>query len=247
MAEWFEDDSFWETFGPVMFTEERVKAACAEVDSILALMDLPPGGNLVDLPCGVGRHSLELARRGFHVTAVDRTARYLDDAKNQAAKEGLSIEFVQSDMRVFGRPNTFDGAINLFTSLGYFEDESDDVMVTRNFALSLKPGAHLVVDTIGKEVLARRFRGKEWRSQSDGSLWLEEVKVIGAWQRTETRWILIRGTDRIEGNFTVRLYSGTELEALLKRAGFSEVALYGNLAGKPYDQDADRLIAVGTK
>src|ERR1700730_8438339 len=109
MDEWFEDDSFWELFGPVMFSEERVKAARAEVDSLIALMDLPPGAHMLDLPCGVGRHSLELARRGFHVTAVDLTTRYLDAARNQAAQEGLSIEFVQSDMRIFERANSFDG------------------------------------------------------------------------------------------------------------------------------------------
>lgn len=247
MAEWFEDEKFWETFGPVMFSEERLKAARAEVDSLIALMDLAPGALILDLPCGVGRHSLEFARRGFHVTAVDRTMRYLDVAKTQSAQEGLSIEFVQSDMRVFERQNSFDGAINLFTSLGYFEDASDDLMVARNFASSLKPGVRLVADMNGKEVLASRFRAKEWRYQSDGSLWLEERKVIGAWDRVETHWILIRGADRIDGDFSVRLYSGVELAALLKRAGFSDVALYGSLAATPYDQNAERLVAVARK
>jgi hypothetical protein len=62
--------------------------------------------------------------------------RYLDAATNQAAQQGLSIEFVHADMRVFQRPDSFDGAINLFTSFGYFDDESDDLMVARNLASS---------------------------------------------------------------------------------------------------------------
>jgi hypothetical protein len=62
-----------------------------------------------------------------------------------------------------------------------------------------------------------------------------------------TLWILIRGSARIEGNFTVRLYSGGELATLLKRAGFSEVAIFGSLAATPYDQNAERLVAVATK
>jgi SAM-dependent methyltransferase len=247
MGQWFEDDSFWEAFGPVMFSEERITAARAEVDALIALMDLPPGAQILDLPCGVGRHSLEFARRGFRVTAVDRTARYLDAARNQAAREGLSIEFVQSDMRVFERPHSFDGAINLFTSFGYFEDESDDLMVARNFASSLKPGAHLVVDFNGKEVLARIFRHHDWHHLPDGSLILEERKVLGAWEGVETHWILIRGADRKEASFSLRLYSGAELVTLLKHASFSEVAIYGNLAAKPYDQSAERLIAVARK
>jgi SAM-dependent methyltransferase len=247
MGDWFEDDEFWEAFGPVMFSDERIAAARAEVDALIALMDLPPDARILDLPCGVGRHSLEFARRGFHVTAVDRTTRYLDAARNQAAQEGLSIEFVQSDMRVFERPNSFDGAINLFTSFGYFEDESDDLMVARNLASSLRSGARIVVDMMGKEVLARKFRERDWHRQADGSLMLEERRVIGAWERIETRWILIRGSTRVERVLTVRLYSGAELATLLKRVGFTEVAGYGNFAAKPYDQSAQRLVAVATK
>ena len=247
MGEWFEDESFWENFGPVMFSEERVKTARAEVDSLIALMELAPSAHVLDLPCGVGRHSLELARRGFHVTAVDRTTSYLAAARNQAAQEGLTIEFVQADMRIFERPNFFDGAINLFTSFGYFDDASDDLMVARNFASSLKPGARLVVDMNGKEVLARIFRHHDWHHQADGSLILEERKILGAWDGIETHWILIRGADRKEATFSLRLYSGTELATLLKRAGFSEVAIYGSLAAKPYDQSAERLVAVAKK
>jgi SAM-dependent methyltransferase len=247
MGEWFEDESFWENFGPVMFSEERVQAARAEVDALIALMELQPGAHVLDLPCGVGRHSLEFARRGFQVTAVDRTPRYLDAATNQAAQEGLTIEFVQADMRIFERPNFFDGAINLFTSFGYFDDASDDLMVARNFASSLKPGARMVVDMNGKEVLARKFRDREWHRQPDGSLMLEERKVIGAWERIENHWMLLRGADRMDGNFTVRLYSGVELATLLKRAGFGDVTIYGSLAATPYDQDAERLVAVARK
>jgi hypothetical protein len=76
---------------------------------------------------------------------------------------------------------------------------------------------------------------------------LEERKMIGAWERIENHWILLRGADRVDGNFTVRLYSGVELATLLKRAGFSEVAIYGGLAAKPYDQNAERLVAVARK
>src|ERR1700722_5351753 len=173
MGEWFEDDAFWDNFGPFRFSEERVKAARAEVDAVIALMELPPGAHLLDLPCGVGRHSMEFARRGFQVTAVDRTPRYLDTARNQCAQDGMTIEFVQADMRIFERPNSFEGAINLFTSFGYFVDASDDLMVARNFASSLKPGARLVVDMMGKEVLAGKFRDRDWHRRPDGSLMLE--------------------------------------------------------------------------
>jgi 2-polyprenyl-3-methyl-5-hydroxy-6-metoxy-1,4-benzoquinol methylase len=70
--EWFENDDFWRTFYPFMFADERFAATPDEVDRILALTQCS-GGNVLDLCCGPGRHSVELARRGFQVTGVDRS------------------------------------------------------------------------------------------------------------------------------------------------------------------------------
>ena len=81
----------------------------------------------------------------------------------------------------------------------------------------------------------------------DGSLFLAERKIGKDWGWLQNRWILIRGTDRREFNFEHRLYSGTELAQLLRDAGFSEVTLHGALDGSPYDQTAQRLVAVARK
>ena len=72
MSEWFEDAAFWETFYPIMFPEERYEAAAEEVDNIVALTGVQEG-RVLDLCCGPGRHTVELAKRGFQVTGVDRT------------------------------------------------------------------------------------------------------------------------------------------------------------------------------
>src|SRR5688572_30492678 len=98
---WHEQDVFWETTGPTMFTAQRWANAPAEVASLLKLLGLEPGAAVLDLGCGVGRHSLELVRRGFLVTGVDRTARFLDEARKRADAESLKIELVEEDMRAF--------------------------------------------------------------------------------------------------------------------------------------------------
>ena len=67
---WYEQDTFWETFEPTMFGERRWSDAPTEVENAIALLNLQPGKAVLDLCCGVGRHSLELARRGFAVTGV---------------------------------------------------------------------------------------------------------------------------------------------------------------------------------
>jgi SAM-dependent methyltransferase len=246
MTDWYDDDSFWETFQNYMFDPRRLGLAVAEVDQMVSLLGLQSGAAVLDLCCGIGRHSIEFARRGFKVTGVDRTTPYLDQARASAAKENLKIEFVLSDMREFSRPATFDAAINFFTAFGYFENPADDARVARNLFDSLKPGGRLIVDMNGKEIMARKFRERDWGTREDGAIVLEERRVLDGWKRVESRWTWIRGGERRSSTLLVRLYSGAELESLLHEVGFRDVSLYGSLAATPYDQNADRLVAVAS-
>jgi SAM-dependent methyltransferase len=247
MAEWFDDDSLWTTFEGYMFSAQRVTAAKPEVDGMIAMLGLEPKARILDLCCGPGRHSLEFARLGHKVTGVDRTHAYLEQARAAAAREKLACEFIESDMRAFSRPAAFDAAINFFTAFGYFDDPADDLKVARNLYESLAPGGRLLVDVNGKENLARKFTERGWNRLEDGTLVLEERELLDGWRRIKTRWIRISGTERLESTFVLRLYSGSELAALLERVGFSQVALYGSLKATRYDQDAQRLIAVAVK
>jgi SAM-dependent methyltransferase len=247
MTNWYDDDSFWETFRNYMFSAARVELARTEVDSLLALLELSPGAHVLDLCCGPGRHATEFARRGFAVTGVDRTERYLEEARSVAATERLTVELVHSDARTFLRRNSFDGAINMFTSFGFFDDADDDLRVARNVCESLRPGSKFVIDIKGKEVLARDFRERHWSTREDGTIVMEEGRVVDGWAKVESRWILLRGTERRESKLLVRLYSGVEIVALLREVGFGKVTTYGNLAAAPYDHRAERLVAVATK
>jgi SAM-dependent methyltransferase len=247
MSEWFEQDSFWETFGDVMFDTRRVDIACGEVDRMIDLLHLAPGAKVLDLCCGVGRHSLEFARRGYAVIGVDRTGSYLRRAREAAIKDGLAVEFVESDMRAFSRSGTFDGAVNFFSAFGYFDNPADDRTAAANVHTSLRDGGRFILDMNGKENLARRFRERDWHRRDDGSILMEERRLLDGWSRIETRWILLDGNTRRESSFSLRLYSGAELAALLRGVGFQSVELYGTLAGAPYDHTAERLIAVATK
>jgi SAM-dependent methyltransferase len=123
-----------------MFGGERWEMAPAEVDAMVALLGIKPGAAVLDLCCGVGRYALELARKGFYVTGVDRTAAYLQIAREKATVEHLGLDLVQDDMRHFVRPSAFDAAINLYTSFVFFEDPADDRKVVENVLHSLRPG-----------------------------------------------------------------------------------------------------------
>lgn len=243
---WHEQDTFWETVEPILFHERRYSDTPAEVDNITSLIGLQPGMRLLDLCCGVGRHALEFARRGFQVTGVDRTRVYLDRASAQAEAEGLDVEFIQGDMRTFCQPDTFDVVVNLFTSFGYFEDPGDDRQVVTNVYRSLKPDGIFLLEMMGKEVLARVFRERDWDEEGE-VLILQERKLSNNWDWLENRWILIKEDQRIELELAHRLYSAVELTSLLADCGFASTDVCGDLSGSPYDHTARRLVVAAYK
>lgn len=247
MAEWHENESFWIDTAPVVFTPQRWEQAAGEVEQVCKLIDIPKGGAVLDVGCGPGRHALEFAKRGYRVTGIDAIAPFLDEAKAKAAERKLDVEFVRADMREFRRDGGFDAAVNMLTTFGYFDDPNDDRRVIENIFASLKPSGTFVMDFMGKEVLARTFREREWTEHEDGVVLLEERKVGGAWERVDLRWILLRGETRREHRFSLRLYSASELQALVTGAGFVDVCAYGSLGGAPYDHEAQRLVVVGRK
>jgi ubiquinone/menaquinone biosynthesis C-methylase UbiE len=217
-----------------------------QVENFISLLGIAPGCKVLDLCCGVGRHSLELSRRGFTVTGVDRTVSYLQKARRKAKKEKLKIEFVKDDMRTFCRPNAFDVVINLFTSFGYFQNQDDNRKVLINVHRSLKDGGVALFDLMGKEILARIFTERGW-NEENGIFILEERKPTKNWSWMENRWIIINDNEKCEFKITHRLYSAFEFSELLKDCGFSSVDVYGDLTGAPYDQKARRLVAVAHK
>jgi SAM-dependent methyltransferase len=243
---WYEQDGFWETFAPALFTNERMLSAKEEVGQILSLLKLQSGTSICDLCCGPGRHSLELGRLGFSVTGVDRTTVYLEEAKKKADEQGVKIRFVQEDMRRFCEPSAFDAVINVFTSFGFFEDAADDKRVLENVYKSLKDGGKFLIDIMGKEVLARIFQEKRWREE-DGVIILEEAKVSENWSTVDCRWIIIKDDKRDECRFSLRLYSAAELGELLQSCGFGQVEFFGDLSGSAYDKTAKRLVVAAHK
>jgi SAM-dependent methyltransferase len=246
MTSWYENDEFWSATEFFMFSAERYAAAKTEVESAVKLLSLKPGAKVLDLCCGPARHALELARRGYKVTGVDRTRIYLERAKKSAQDQDLKIEFIQEDMRRFVRPAAFDAVINLFTSFGFFEAEADNRQVLDNIYRSLKPGGSALFDTVSREIVKRDFKERDWVESGDGLL-LEQRFVDKAWRWFEPRWIIIKDGKKKEFRWKIRLYSGDELRALLQKAGFKEVKLHGSLAGLPYDRKAKRLVAVARK
>ncbi len=242
--QWHEDDRFWELVEYLLLDPKRpIEAECAQ---IAKLLDLAPGSEVLDLCCGPGRYSVEFAKLGYRVTGVDITRRYLEKAIALAAQQRVSVEFVECDMRNFLRPASFDTAVSLFTSFGYFSQE-DDLRVLRNLYASLRPGGRLLMEMAGKEILARIYTPRDWIEFPDGALVLFDREVEPGWTHVRNRWILLKGGERSEFNFSHRIYSADELTRALTDTGFTIDAVYGGLDGIAYDRSAQRLVAVARK
>ena len=245
--EWFDDDIFWRSHMLFLFRDSVLEAAPEQVDRILEKTGLTGCEEVLDLCCGPGRHSLELASRGYRVTGVDRTAHYLDHLSRTATEMGLSIELVQSDMREFVRESSFDLVLSLYTSFGYFRDIEDDLRVARNVYASLREGGCFLLELMGKEILARIYQEKGW-IEEDGIYRLEERTVTEDWSWMVNRWILIApGEEPREFIVEHRLYSAAELTGLLRKAGFADLEVFGSLDWGSYDQNASRLVVLARK
>jgi len=244
--EWFDDDSLWRDLYPFMFPASRFEAAVEETTKVLELA--PPRGRAVlDLCCGPGRFSVELAKRRFTVTGVDRTKFLLDKARARARAARVRVEWVRQDMRDFVRPGAFDLALSMFTSFGYFDDKREDMRVLENVYRSLRPGGALLMDMGGKEWLARIFSPVTTHALPGGSRLIQLHEIFDDWTRIRNEWILIRRGRAKTFRFHHTIYSGLELRERMERAGFVKVRLHGNLDGDGYGVRAQRLVAIGRR
>lgn len=243
---WHDQDEFWELFEPILFNHQRQASAKVQVELLINLLKVQSTDRILDLCCGTGRHSLELAQQGFDVVGVDRTKSYIEKAKQEAKVSNLNVEFIVGDMRDYCQANHFDVVLNLFGSFGYFDGPVDDFKVVENMHASLRSGGRFLIETMGKEIAVREFQERDWSEEGD-TLVLAERKPHQNWSRMQTRWIVIKDNQRVEYTVSVRSYSAVELSSLLSDCGFVNVQVYGDLEGNDYDQAAKRLVVVGTK
>ena len=234
------DAFFSEFYLRAYATDERDEQAEGQALAAARLSACPEGGALLDVPCGFGRHSIPLARAGYRVTGVDRSQTLIDEA----ARRGAEPTFVQADYRELPLPDdTFDAALNLFSSLGYLGDEEDTRALTE-IRRVLRPGARLVIETNHRDSLVERWSDTDWYLVGEGRLLLEQRTfdpAAGIAQSTQT--LIESNGERESRTWSLRVYTATELVGMLDRAGFESARCYGDLEGGPFGTST-RLVIV---
>ena len=218
-----------------------------EIDGVTKMLGLKPKKKILDLCCGYGRHSLELARRGFKVTGYDLSSCFLDRARKEADTLKLKIRFVRGDMRALPFKKEFDAVINLFTSFGYFPNEKEDLQVLKGIKAALKEKGTFLIDTINREFLLKNFQRKMW-SPKRGFFMLDDQIFDPFTSRTETtRTLLFEDQPKREYFFSFRLYTLTEMIFNLKKAGFITEQVFGDYELKDYTTQSPRMIILAKK
>jgi ubiquinone/menaquinone biosynthesis C-methylase UbiE len=238
-------DAFFSEFYLRAFAaDERDAEAGAQALAAARLAGCPDGGDLLDVPCGFGRHSVPLAEAGYRVTGVDRSPVLVEEARRRVTGERRP-ELVQADYRELPLPDaSFHAALNLFTSLGYLGDEQDTRALTEIHRV-LRPGGRLVVETMHRDLLVAQWSEKDWQLLGDGRLLLEQRTFDAASGVAQTTQTLIEGGERESRTWSLRVYSATELLAMLRRAGFAGARCLGDLDGGPLGTGT-RLVIVAT-
>ena len=118
----------------------------AEVDRALAMLRPQGDERVLDLACGIGRHSIELSRRGFSVVGLDISADLLEIATREAEAQSQEIEFLQADLRELDLRDEFDLVLSLNDgAVGYFETDEENRRTFEVVSQALRPGGgHLM-------------------------------------------------------------------------------------------------------
>jgi D-alanine-D-alanine ligase len=210
-----------------------------ELDQFLSILNISPEDRILDLCCGQGRHSLELARRDFKfIEGLDRSHYLIQRAKNQAKKEGLDVRFREGDARKLPyAADTFDAIMILGNSFGYFETMEDDLRVLKEVFRVLKPWGKLLIDVADGGYLKESFQPRSWEWIDkklfvcrERSLSLDEQRLISREVITNVEKGVI-----VDQFYAERLYSKETLPQVLKTAGFNEVTFHGE-----FSPDSDR-------
>ncbi len=227
------------------------KLADDEIDFAVRELGLEPGMRVLDMPCGHGRHSIELARRGVAVTGVDlspASIRTAIETARDASLEALA-SFHVGDMRTFTSAEPANAVIVMQTSFGFMATDEQDLDVLRNVRKSLLPGGKLLIDSVSLFRVARTMIvPRRWERLEDGTLYIEEREYDFLAGRLIGRVELITPErDHFTMAQSVRIYTVPELDSMLRTAGYRIIGAYGGIDGSPYAFDSKRLIVIAER
>jgi ubiquinone/menaquinone biosynthesis C-methylase UbiE len=243
VKEWWQK-IFIPVIGEVMFGP-RVAQGGDEVEQIIKQVKVPPSADVLDLACGIGRHSIPFAKKKFRVTGLDFSANFLEQARKTAKKEKVNVKFVHGDMKNL-KPHfseaQFDLVVSLFNSFGYFKVRSNDRKMLKEIFRVLKPGGYLVINTLNGDgvKLAMKNPISNGREPVKNVFVIDAAKYDVEKKKTFANWTIIdarKPKARVHRlSFDQNVYTHKEMKRLLTEAGFKIEKTWGLLHGTSFDE-----------
>ena len=222
---------YLETDGDVI---ENDRNTADEVGLLVRSVGLERNDRILDLCCGQGRHSLELARRGFpNVTGLDRSRYLIRLARKRARQSNLQISFHEGDARRFRLGDAeFHCVCVLGNSFGYFERPEDDLAVLEAVKRALASGGSLVMDLMDGDWMRHHFEPRSWEWVDQNHFVCRERDLAGDGDRLISREVVVHAERGVIADqfYAERLYSKERLETLLTGAGLTNVRFHSLVA-----------------
>ncbi|MBA4602764.1 class I SAM-dependent methyltransferase [Thermoactinomyces mirandus] len=239
MPQWYE-----ESFGKdylLVYKHRSQQDASREVEQVARWLALKDNDLILDLCCGMGRHTISLVRRGYRVVGLDLSKVLLEKALEKS--NGLAIPYIQADMRNLPlMDGSFDVVLNLFTSFGYFRDDRDNERVLSEIARVLKPDGRFLIDFLNRNSVIKKLVPESER-EVDGSQIKEKRRIEGDFV-CKTIEIEDEQGKRIYQE-RVKMYDLNHLIRMLETYSLQAKEIYANFAGEPYHPDGERVIIMG--
>jgi SAM-dependent methyltransferase len=244
-TDWF--TSFF--MGPALqVTQQLYSADCtrAEADFIVEQLALTGDAALLDVPCGDGRLSLNLAARGYRLTGIDLAAPLIERARAAAARRQLPATFEARDMRDLPAHGMFDGAFCCGNSFAYLDDAGNAEFL-RAISGALKPGARFLLDYPAvAEALLPHLERRAWYPVGD-ILMLAEREYDPVRGRLDVEYSFVHNGIIDKRPASYRIYAYRQVSELLADAGFIQPVGYGSLTGEPFALGARGLYMLATR
>jgi len=240
---WFSDRLYLD-----LYSHRNTEEAGHMIDLIQRNIDIRTGSKVLDVACGAGRHSLQLAKRGFHVTGFDLSEFLINEAKKsqkEAKENNLKMNFLIKDMRKFNFRNSFDLALNIFTSFGYFDNDEENFHVIKNVSSSLKKGGYFVFDFINSEFIKNNIVPRS-RNKLGGITVIQKRKIENGFIVKDIE--VYKGSKVRHFNEILKLYGKKELVHCFKKFNFNVKTLFGDYYGNKFsEKNSKRIIIIAQK
>jgi ubiquinone/menaquinone biosynthesis C-methylase UbiE len=215
----------------------------AEAEFLIQSLNSAPGAHVLDVPCGNGRLTFELANRGYRVTGVDIAEEFIEEARSRARDVSASIEFILGDMRNIEGPGVYDGAFCFGNSFGFLE-YADMEKFLAGVARSLKPGARFVVNTaMAAESVLPDFEEQSCHEMGDIIMTIKE-RYVAEESCVDSEYIFERNGETDSRKAKHWIYTAAEIRRMLERAGFEILNCFGSLKREPYKLGSQELFVV---